>query len=664
MVSIGTPESMDLNEIEIPRWTTSSRRSSLHDADSSGKQSKTTGAHLLEAISSTVENCFDNKLLSRINSNPFEPTEAPLEAEQTEEEPVLLQRNGSSNRSWHVKTYEYVNFSRPQLKMPGVENFVYNGNLSHPERIFGEENAVLRDWNPKALVRALYEVSYEPRVETKRNRFVSMEGHVEIPSDETSTVAELERHWKQLYMRTKEGRLQIFVSHCADEAPAEEIVLSGVDVDANREERTLTIHGGREHIKLTLRVQSNVFDKWRHSLLSHSASSQIDAYVKPIPKTFQHLTERVVVLELGSCSIRGGVLTTEPSLPQSFFPAIAVRTDDGRIIVGEDAYAPEIRHHGEFVRPIQAYDPSVERYIMDHEVVKACVQKVIMDLGINPSAYKILLSIPQNIPIALIGELLTLVLKEAGFQGAAITRQPSLILYAYDVTTGVVVDIGDRLNIVPVIDGYVVGSAICSIPYGATQVREALRTTLCSNNKGLYSFQSPIEKLILRYVLEQTSYVPEDYSQEEKFSKEVNISLEKFDPLPGMLTKFSIDNSRFLCTEGLFRPKKWGLDTKGLHQLVHEAVQMSPIDSRRTLYRNIYLAGGASLLPGLAEKLEQELAAIVPNTIHTQVHISPWRYNAAYLGAQIVASAATFSDSCVSLENLPKFLSNLQSSCF
>lgn len=113
-------------------------------------------------------------------------------------------------------------------------------------------------------------------------------------------------------------------------------------------------------------------------------------------------------------------------------------------------------------------------------------------------------------------------LKSRCFQGAAITRQPSLILYAYDVTTGVVVDIGDRLNIVPVIDGlcgfsearhlfaeilllsgYVVESAICSIPYGATQVREALRTTLCSNNKGLYSFQSPIEKLILRYVLEQ-----------------------------------------------------------------------------------------------------------------------------------------------------------------
>ncbi|XGW29907.1 hypothetical protein V3C99_009168 [Haemonchus contortus] len=662
MVSIGTPESINLDEMDLPRW--SPNRNITGAASPSGTRESTTVVHSFEERHTVVSHHSGQESSSSIYGHHTETTNASKEAGQTEQEPVVLQRNGSGQRSWPVKTYDHVNISQQKQKMPDIESYAHNGNIPHPEKIIGEENAVLRDWNPRALVRALYEVSYEPRVETKRNRFISMEGHVEVPSDETSTVAELERHWKQLYMRTKEGRLQIFVSHCADEAPAEEIVLSGVDVDANRDERTLTIHGGRDHIRMTLRVQSNVFDKWRHSLLSHAASSQIDAYVKPIPKTFQHLTERVVVLEIGSCSIRGGVLTTEPSLPQSFFPAIAVRTDDGRIIVGEDAYAPEIRHHGEFVRPIQALDPNVERYTMDREVVKECMKKVVKDLNVNPSQYKVLLSIPQNIPVALIGELLTLALKDIGFQGAAITRQPSLILYAYDVTTGVVVDIGDRLNIVPVIDGYVVESAICSIPYGATQVREALRTTLCSNNKGLYSFQSPIEKLILRYVLEQTSYVPDDYTQEEKTSKEVNISLDRFDPLPGMPTKFSIDNSRFLCTEGLFRPKKWGLDTKGLHQLVHEAVQMSPIDSRRTLYRNIYLAGGASLMPGLAEKLEQELAAIVPNSIHTQVHISPWRYNAAYLGAQIVASASTFSDSCISLENLPTFLSHLQSSCF
>uniref|UniRef100_A0A8R1DJH1 Actin n=2 Tax=Caenorhabditis japonica TaxID=281687 RepID=A0A8R1DJH1_CAEJA len=163
----------------------------------------------------------------------------------------------------------------------------------------------------------------------------------------------------------------------------------------------------------------------------------------------------------------------------------------------------------------------------------------------------------------------------------------------------------------------------------------------------------------------ETTYVPEDYQKEEKSeNKETRISLDAFSPAPGMQTRFDIDSSRFQCTEGLFKPKKWGLETKGLHQLINEAILQSPIDSRRTLYRNIYLAGGASLMPGLAEKLEQELSTVVPNTIHTQVNISPWRYNAAYLGAQIVASASTFEDQCVSLQQLPKFLAQLQSSSF
>lgn len=44
-------------------------------------------------------------------------------------------------------------------------------------------------------------------------------------------------------------------------------------------------------------------------------------------------------------------------------------------------------------------------------------------------------------------------MKVSSIQGAAISRQPNLILYAYDVATGVVVDIGDCLNIVPIVDG-------------------------------------------------------------------------------------------------------------------------------------------------------------------------------------------------------------------
>ncbi|KAK5985873.1 hypothetical protein GCK32_020519, partial [Trichostrongylus colubriformis] len=174
-------------------------------------QESTIVVHTSETRHSVVSNHSAQESSFSVHDHGTETANASVEAGQTEQEPVVLQRNGSGRRSWPVKTYDHVNISQQKLKMPDIESYAHNGNLPHPEKIASEENAILRDWNPRALVRALYEVSYEPRVETKRNRFVSMEGHVEVPSDETSTIAELERHWKQLYMRTKEGRLQIFV---------------------------------------------------------------------------------------------------------------------------------------------------------------------------------------------------------------------------------------------------------------------------------------------------------------------------------------------------------------------------------------------------------------------------------------------------------------------
>jgi len=278
--------------------------------------------------------------------------------------------------------------------------------------------------------------------------------------------------------------------------------------------------------------------------------------------------------------------------------------------------------------------------------------------------------LPQNVPAVMVGDLLRSLLNDIRFESAAVTRQPSLVLYAYDVTTGVVVDIGDRLNIVPVIDGYVVESAIISLPYGASQIAEALRTKMSDHNIGLYAFQSPVERLILRYIMEQSAYVASEYDEEVTRAKtneneiNMNVSLEPFKPTHEMQKTFKVDSSRFIATEGLFKPKRWGLDIKGLHQLVHEAVQGSPIDSRRTLYRNIYLAGGASLLPGLAERLEVDLSTLVAPTIHTQVHISPWRYHAAYLGAQVVASSTQFEQTCVTLPELNSYITQLHASTF
>uniref|UniRef100_A0A9J2PGK0 PH domain-containing protein n=1 Tax=Ascaris lumbricoides TaxID=6252 RepID=A0A9J2PGK0_ASCLU len=676
------------------------------------------------------------------------------------------------------------------------------------EKFDAEDSPGCAQWNPKLLIDKLYEVDYSPRKESKRNRFTNMEGHLDVPVDDKNMIAELQKSWTQKYFRTRDGRLQWFASHFADDCPVGEVLLSGCEVDANKEEGTLSIYGGRDHVKVIVRVPltsnlfdkwrkaitshsassyldsfvhpvypplphitetrevfttvapasdkhcrvpltSNLFDKWRKAITSHSASSYLDSFVHPVYPPLPHITEKVAIIELGSCSIRAGVLTMEPSLPQSFFPTIVLVKANGEAMVGADALSPENRHSGELIRPIHSSDPTLERYSINKVALKACFQKCITDLRIDPRRYRVLLSIPQNIPTVLIADILKIILQELQFlgaaisrqpslilyaydvttgvvvdigdrlnivpvidgyvldsaivslpygalqitnalqaklaetnkglytfrspverlilryimeQGAAISRQPSLILYAYDVTTGVVVDIGDRLNIVPVIDGYVLDSAIVSLPYGALQITNALQAKLAETNKGLYTFRSPVERLILRYIMEQACYVSTSFEEDVQKCRDrlenvdLIVSLDEFQPTSEMLSTFKIDSARFTAPEGLFKPNRWGLDIKALPQLIHEAIQLAPIDSRKTLLRNIYLAGGASLLPGLAERLEVEISALV--------HLSPWRYNAAYLGAQIIASSTQFDTTCVTLDNLNEFINQLQCSTF
>lgn len=51
---------------------------------------------------------------------------------------------------------------------------------------------------------------------------------------------------------------------------------------------------------------------------------------------------------------------------------------------------------------------------------------------------------------------------------------------------------------------------------------------------------------------------------------------------------FKVNSARFTAPEGFFKPKRWGLDTKALHEHIYEAVQSSPIDSRKILLRYDY----------------------------------------------------------------------------
>ena len=142
-----------------------------------------------------------------------------------------------------------------------------------------------------------------------------------------------------------------------------------------------------------------------------------------------------------------------------------------------------------------------------------------------------------------------------------------------------------------------VDDAILSVPYGAKQIRDQLRKNVDLQSTLELLGSSPLaEELLLRFLVEkviffgkkykitnfQTCYVAGGFEEERKKGKAESVELK----LAGKNISIQVPaEARFSATEGLFKPKMWGMESGGLHQLINDAIQRCPIDSRKPLYR-------------------------------------------------------------------------------
>lgn len=122
----------------------------------------------------------------------------------------------------------------------------------------------------------------------------------------------------------------------------------------------------------------------------------------------------------------------------------------------------------------------------------------------------------------------------------------------------------------------------------------------------MYAFTSPVERFVLRYIMEQCAYMAVDYEAEVNKAKsnarelETTVSLKQFEPTENMIrcafvmfnnknfllySEFTVGAARFTCAEGVHNPKRWSLDCQGLQKLIYGAIQTAPMDSRRALYK-------------------------------------------------------------------------------
>lgn len=176
--------------------------------------------------------------------------------------------------------------------------------------------------------------------------------------------------------------------------------------------------------------------------------------------------------------------------------------------------------------------------------------------------------------------------------------------------TGTVIDSGDGVtHVIPVADGYVIGSCIKHVPLAGKQVTTFVKKMLSDRKEPIPPSDS---LLVAKTIKEKYSYVCQDMVKEfKKYDKEPNKYFKKYNGVNSKTRKAwacDIGYERFLGPELFFNPEIFDPNySESLPDLVDKTILACPIDARRGLYKNIVLSGGSTMFKHFARRLKRTI---------------------------------------------------------
>ncbi|CCE92858.1 actin-related protein 3 TDEL_0F00470 [Torulaspora delbrueckii] len=225
--------------------------------------------------------------------------------------------------------------------------------------------------------------------------------------------------------------------------------------------------------------------------------------------------------------------------------------------------------------------------------------------------------------------------------------------------TGTVIDSGDGVtHVIPVAEGYVIGSAIKNIPIAGRDITLFIQQLLRERGEEDTSLRTA-ERIKQEYC-----YVCPDIVKEfnkfdrdsEKFAQFVVESQEKT-----RRKVVDVGCERFMAPEIFFNPEIASSDfLTPLPTIVDHTIQACPIDVRKGLYNNIVLSGGSTMFKDFGRRLQRDLKSIVNNRIVQSEYLSGTKStgvdvqvishrkqrNAVWFGGSLLAQTAEFKSYC------------------
>eukprot|EP00947_MAST-08B_sp_MAST-8B-sp1_P000659 g659.t1 len=176
--------------------------------------------------------------------------------------------------------------------------------------------------------------------------------------------------------------------------------------------------------------------------------------------------------------------------------------------------------------------------------------------------------------------------------------------------TGTVIDSGDGVtHVIPVAEGYVIGSCIKHIPLAGRDVTLFIQKLMRERGEPVPPEDS---LLVAKEVKELYSYTSPDILKE--FNKYDAKPEKHFKVHTGIQSKTKkpwscdVGYERFLGPEIFFNPEIFTPKfTVPLSDLVDKSILACPIDCRRGLYKNIVLSGGSTMFKDFGRRLNRDI---------------------------------------------------------
>ena len=620
---------------------------------------------------SAVNDCDGSEAMHRSESNPvlgiesgdetlhlsLLPSDYPTKSVSTDD----IFENGDTFSEVTVKRQSSVpsvvsrmiKTARPRMKQWSMKR-----TRKASENQFTQSVSILKsiptvEWDPTCLLEELYSDCRRTIPQNdSTGEFARQYGYLEkLPLNQSK--ATVLKGFKRRYFRAKEGNIYYYEYRTSEKALGF-VRLTNSKIICHSEKLQIRILEKNGKSMVVKAPDTTELNDWLRALQLEAAHP-----TEPMPLSPTQLSQRencVLIVDIGACSVRAGFAMREDPYPEVFFPAAcSIDAASMQLIdCGLNALMPQNRFGATIIYPRK---PSVrmdktDQFNLRMHSIRSIMYSILHALAIDPYDCQLIMTLPPTTGELNRNELAELLLEGLGFSAIYFQEQALLALYSYNTTSGLVVNIGDQTEIVPIIDGYKIEAGVTRMPFGGNLITEYLSKLITA--KGIRYF-SETESYINRFLKEQLCYVSRDFKEDSAKCEKTRASfthavdVDRFQ-LPDHRKVIALDDSLFRAPEALFDPHLMGKDIPGIHELVWKGIQACPIDHRREMSKNIFLAGASTRLPYLKERLQSELSTLAPSSCPVEVHANPLRHHAAFMGASVLAQLSSFRDLLVTRE--------------